>query len=79
MFSLQFCPDQNILSFMGRKRRKKQHIDGESEFSGSLRLFEGTEDKMKEPRRASFEPKDLLDEQVLKLSFLFLFHQTCTA
>ncbi|XP_027063912.1 zinc finger CCCH domain-containing protein 13-like isoform X1 [Coffea arabica] len=49
-----------------RKRRKKQHIDGESEFSGSLRLFEGTEDKMKEPRRASFEPKDLLDEQLRK-------------
>ncbi|KAL3509664.1 hypothetical protein ACH5RR_029065 [Cinchona calisaya] len=48
-----------------RKHRKK-HVEGESDFSGSLRKSEGTEDKIKDSRRVSSESKDFLDEQLRK-------------
>lgn len=47
-----------------RKRRKKEHLDGQSDYSGSLRYSEGTEDKAKDSRQISSESKDILNEQL---------------
>lgn len=49
------------------KRRKKQQGDGHSDYSGSVRFSEGTEDKVKDLRRASAESQDFHDEQLRKL------------
>lgn len=37
-----------VTSCSDRKRRKKQHLDGQSDISGSLRISDGTEDQAKE-------------------------------
>ncbi|XP_041009216.1 zinc finger CCCH domain-containing protein 40-like isoform X2 [Juglans microcarpa x Juglans regia] len=50
-----------------RKRRKKQHFDGQGDFSGSLRISEGTEDQVKEGKTVSTNPRDVLDEQLKKM------------
>ncbi|XP_050248060.1 zinc finger CCCH domain-containing protein 13 isoform X6 [Quercus robur] len=47
-----------------RKRRKKQGFDGQGDFSGSLRMLEGTEDRVKEGKIMSTDSRDVLEEQV---------------
>ncbi|KAI5678251.1 hypothetical protein M9H77_09201 [Catharanthus roseus] len=49
---------------MMRKRRKREQLDGHSDLSGSLRLSEGNEHKVKDTRQISPESKDFLDEQL---------------
>ncbi|XP_075671174.1 zinc finger CCCH domain-containing protein 13 isoform X1 [Castanea sativa] len=50
-----------------RKRRKKQDFDGQGDFSGSLRMLEGTEDRVKEGKIMSTDSKDVLEEQLKKV------------
>ncbi|KAG2712258.1 hypothetical protein I3843_04G108000 [Carya illinoinensis] len=50
-----------------RKRRKKQHFDGQGDFSGSLRISEGTEDQIKEGKTVSANPRDVLEEQLKQM------------
>lgn len=55
-----------------RKRRKKEHLDGQSDYSGSLRFSEGTEDRVKDSRQISSESKDILNDQVTNAQRLFM-------
>ncbi|KAK2988013.1 hypothetical protein RJ640_011276 [Escallonia rubra] len=47
-----------------RKRRRKQQLDGESDFSGSLKASDGAEDQFKEKMPASSGSKYVLNEQL---------------
>ncbi|XP_062152275.1 zinc finger CCCH domain-containing protein 13 isoform X2 [Alnus glutinosa] len=49
------------------RKRKKQHFDGEGDFSGSLGTSEGTEDGVKEGKIASTDSRDVLEEQLKKV------------
>ncbi|KAF3976717.1 hypothetical protein CMV_000117 [Castanea mollissima] len=48
------------------RKRKKQDFDGQGDFSGSLRMLEGTED-VKEGKIMSTDSKDVLEEQLKKV------------
>ncbi|KAF5481100.1 hypothetical protein F2P56_001785 [Juglans regia] len=50
-----------------RKRMKKQHFNGKGDFSGSLRIFERTEDRVKEGKIASTDSRDDLKDQLKKM------------
>ncbi|KAK4845221.1 hypothetical protein QYF36_002492 [Acer negundo] len=47
-----------------RKRRKKQHVDEQSDFSGSLKLLDGIEDQVKEGKFTSSDSKIALREKL---------------
>ncbi|PSS05801.1 Zinc finger CCCH domain-containing protein [Actinidia chinensis var. chinensis] len=47
-----------------RKRRKKQQLDGQSDFSGSLRVSDDTEDGSRDKKLASSDSKGVLEEQL---------------
>lgn len=53
-----------LKTICSRKRRKKQHFDGQGDFSGSLRISEGPEDRVKEGKMASTDSRDVHVEQV---------------
>ncbi|KAK0589117.1 hypothetical protein LWI29_009914 [Acer saccharum] len=46
-----------------RKRRKKQHVDEQSDFSGSLKILDGIEDQVKEGKFTSYDSKIALREK----------------
>ncbi|KAG2717077.1 hypothetical protein I3760_03G156300 [Carya illinoinensis] len=50
-----------------RKRTKKQHFEGQGDFSGSLRISERTEDRVKEGKIASTDSRDDLKDQLKKM------------
>ncbi|KAK3008103.1 hypothetical protein RJ639_014365 [Escallonia herrerae] len=50
-----------------RKRRRKQQLDGESDFSGSLKASDGAEDQFKEKIPASSGSKYVLNEQLRQM------------
>lgn len=52
-----------MISYSDRKRRKKQHLDGQSDISGSLRISDGTEDQVK-GGNITTESRGALVEQV---------------
>ncbi|KAK0588606.1 hypothetical protein LWI29_003150 [Acer saccharum] len=47
-----------------RKRRKKQHVDKQSDFSGSLKILDGIEDQVKEGKFSSSDSKIALQEKL---------------
>lgn len=49
------------------RKRKKQGFDGQGDFSGSLRMLEGTEDRVKEGKIMSTDSRDVLEEQLKKV------------
>ncbi|KAI3728855.1 hypothetical protein L6452_17499 [Arctium lappa] len=56
---------------LGRKsdwdHRKRQHFDGESDFSGNLRLSDGAERQTRERKPSSTEFKEVHDEQLMQV------------
>ncbi|GMG98670.1 hypothetical protein Nepgr_000510 [Nepenthes gracilis] len=50
------------------RRRKRQHVDGQSDFSGSLKASDGTEDEGKQ-KHASSESRGVLWEQLKQVKF----------
>ncbi|KAA8526484.1 hypothetical protein F0562_008313 [Nyssa sinensis] len=57
-------PSRSIGKRSDRKRRKKQHLDGQSDFSGSLKISDGTGDRVKDNKLTSSDSKDVLEEQL---------------
>ncbi|CAK7334165.1 unnamed protein product [Dovyalis caffra] len=49
----------NLLVHLDRKRRKKQQYDGQSDFSGSLKVSDRADDRVKERKSASFELEEM--------------------
>ncbi|XP_050248056.1 zinc finger CCCH domain-containing protein 13 isoform X2 [Quercus robur] len=49
------------------RKRKKQGFDGQGDFSGSLRMLEGTEDRVKEGKIMSTDSRDVLEEQQISV------------
>ena len=62
----------NILCCSERKHRKKQQLDGQSDFSGSLKFSDGTDDRLKEGKLASSGSKNFIGEQVSIILKFFL-------
>ncbi|KAK1566473.1 hypothetical protein Q3G72_000431 [Acer saccharum] len=50
--------------FGDRKRRKKQHVDDQSDFSGSLKILDGIEDQVREGKFTSSDSKIALREKL---------------
>lgn len=47
-----------------RRHRRKQHLNGQSDVSGSLKNSDGADDHIKEGKVSSYDEKDVLEEQV---------------
>lgn len=57
-----------FLFYSERRNRKKQHLDGQSDASGSLKISGGS-DGVKERKVSSSTAKNILEEQVFKIFF----------
>eukprot|EP00268_Persea_americana_P019368 TRINITY_DN19923_c0_g1_i6.p1 TRINITY_DN19923_c0_g1~~TRINITY_DN19923_c0_g1_i6.p1 ORF type:complete len:471 (+),score=124.88 TRINITY_DN19923_c0_g1_i6:184-1596(+) len=47
-----------------RRHRRKQHLNGQSDVSGSLKNSDGADDHIKEGKVSSYDEKDVLEEQL---------------
>ncbi|KAJ4729999.1 Zinc finger CCCH domain-containing protein [Melia azedarach] len=56
-------PSRSLEKKSDRKRRKTQQLDGQSEFSGSLKISDGIEDPVKEGKVTPSDSKVVLQEQ----------------
>ncbi|GAB2215013.1 hypothetical protein Droror1_Dr00019386 [Drosera rotundifolia] len=61
-----YSPPRSDVRRSDRKFGKRQH-DGQSDFSGSLRASDGTDDRGKEEKLASSRSKDLLRDQIKEM------------
>ncbi|KAL5978207.1 hypothetical protein ACLOJK_029324 [Asimina triloba] len=46
------------------RHRKKQHLDGQSDVSGSLKMSDDAEDQVREGKHLSYDDKDVLEDQL---------------
>ncbi|KAF3443724.1 hypothetical protein FNV43_RR13414 [Rhamnella rubrinervis] len=72
----EHSPSRSLEKESDRKRRKKQHLDGQSEISGSLKISNGTEDQVKEGNITT-ESRGALMEQLkqVQLDISMLDHR----
>lgn len=59
-----YSSSRSIEEKSDRKRRKKQPLDGRSDFSGGLKISDGTDDRAKELKISSSDSKDVYAEQL---------------
>ncbi|RVW68442.1 Zinc finger CCCH domain-containing protein 13 [Vitis vinifera] len=59
-----YSPSRSVGKKSDRKHRRKQQLDGQSDFSGSLKISDGTDDRLKEGKLASSGSKNVLGEQL---------------
>ncbi|KAK9285361.1 hypothetical protein L1049_024552 [Liquidambar formosana] len=62
-----YSPSRSIEKKSDRKRRKKQLLDGQSDFSGGLKVSDGNEDRVKEVKIPPSDSKDVYEEQLKKV------------
>ncbi|XP_058072699.1 zinc finger CCCH domain-containing protein 13 isoform X3 [Magnolia sinica] len=59
-----YSPSRSPSKRSERRHRKKQHLDGQSDVSGSLKISDDAEDQIKDGKRSSYDDKDVLEEQL---------------
>uniref|UniRef100_A0A5B7A322 Putative zinc finger CCCH domain-containing protein 13 isoform X1 n=1 Tax=Davidia involucrata TaxID=16924 RepID=A0A5B7A322_DAVIN len=59
-----YSPSRSIRKRRDRKRIKKQQLDGQSDYSNSLKVSDGTGDQVEGKKLTSSDSKDVLDEQL---------------
>ncbi|XP_059661052.1 zinc finger CCCH domain-containing protein 13 isoform X2 [Cornus florida] len=59
-----YSPSRSIERRSDRKHRKRQQLDGQSDFSGSGKISDSTGDRVKDKNILSSETKDILEEQL---------------
>ncbi|KAJ0113526.1 hypothetical protein Patl1_02061 [Pistacia atlantica] len=57
-------PSRSLEKESDRKRRRKQHIDGQNDSSGSLKILDGIGDRVKDRKFTSSGSKIILQEQL---------------
>uniref|UniRef100_A0A2P2MQA5 Uncharacterized protein MANES_12G077600 n=1 Tax=Rhizophora mucronata TaxID=61149 RepID=A0A2P2MQA5_RHIMU len=70
-------PPRSLGTNRDRKRRKRQQFDGQSDFSGSLKISDRAEDRAKERKSTSSSSRIVLEDQVKRLHSLCFI--SCTA
>lgn len=64
--------------FCSRGQRKRQHLDGHSDVSASLKTSDGAEDQIKDGKVSSYNEIDVIEEQVFIFEMIIFFHKRPT-